>query len=82
MSSSPHVFGIVVTTAERQQLVRLLERHGTPAQREHLGHLVEAAPDLGSVAELAASVDSPGRMPGVPGAPNGAVGGLSEAEEG
>jgi len=35
----------------------------TEEERAHLGHLVAAAPDLGSVRELAATVDVPGRQP-------------------
>jgi len=64
MSGSPHIFGIAVTSGERRELLRLVEAFGTPAQREHLGHLVEAAPDMGSIAALAASVEAPGRQPG------------------
>jgi hypothetical protein len=64
MSSSPHVFAITVTSGERAQLLRLVERHGTPAQQAHLGHRVTAAPDLGSVSALAKTVDVPGRQPG------------------
>jgi hypothetical protein len=63
-SSPPHVFAITVTTGERRQLERLIERHGTAAERQHLGHLVAAAPDLGSVSALAKTVDVPGRQAG------------------
>ena len=79
MSGDPHDFAIIVTTGERRQLERLIEQHGTPAQREHLGHLVAAAPDMGTVRALAGSVETPGRMAGVRGAASGAADGRSEA---
>jgi hypothetical protein len=62
--TSSHLYGIVVTAGERQQLFRLLERHGSARQQEHLGRLVSSAPDLGSIAELAATVDNAGRQQG------------------
>jgi hypothetical protein len=52
------------TGAERLQLLRLVERHGTPAQQQHLGHLVGDAVDMGTIRELAASVGAPGRQAG------------------
>jgi hypothetical protein len=70
MTSGGHLYGIVVTAGERQQLFRLLERHGSARQQQHLGHLVSKAADLGSIAELAATVDTPGRVAGVHIAPN------------
>lgn len=57
--SERHIYAITVTSGERAELLRLVERHGTPAQRAHLGHLVAAAPDMGSVRELAAGVSLP-----------------------
>jgi hypothetical protein len=51
--SSSHLYGIVVTAGERQQLFHLLKRHGSARQQQHLGHLVSSAADLGSIAELA-----------------------------
>lgn len=77
--SSPHIYGITVTGSERLQLLRLVERHGTPAQREHLGGLVAHAPDMGSIAALVATVETPGRMAGVRGTGSVAAGGFSEA---
>jgi hypothetical protein len=64
MSSDPHVFAITVTSRERRELLRLVEQHGTLAQQEHLGHLVAAAPDMGSIRALAASVEKPERAAG------------------
>lgn len=64
MSMPSHIFAVTLTSGERQQLLRLVEQHGTPSQREHLGQLVAAAPDLGSISALAATVEAPGRQPG------------------
>ena len=64
MTTSPHVFAITVTSGERAQLLRLVEQHGAPAQQQHLGQLVAAAPDLGSISALAKTVDAPGRQAG------------------
>ena len=66
---SSHLYGIVVTSGERLQLARLLEQHGSAHQQQQLGGLISSAPDLGSIAELAASVEAPGRQPGSRSAP-------------
>jgi hypothetical protein len=66
VSSEPHVFALTVTSGERRELLRLVERHGTP----HLAGLLDRAVDMGSVRSLAASINAPGRMPGVRPAPD------------
>ncbi|HEV8103306.1 MAG TPA: hypothetical protein VGP69_06180 [Gaiellaceae bacterium] len=63
MSGDPHDFAIIVTSGERRQLERLILRYGTVEQRQHLGHLVGEAVEMGTVAALAASVESPWRQP-------------------
>ena len=74
-SKPPHVYGLVLLPSERNALASLIERYGTESQREHLGHLISAAPDMGSVAALAATIETPGRQASIPHAQNDAADG-------
>ena len=62
--SSRSVYGVVLLPGERAQLLHLIDQHGTPGLQERIRPLVANACDLGSLRELAASVEPPGRQAG------------------